>query len=295
MEGACWIQFAPGGGNYLQGIVRGEPPPKLESPIRFEGAIYMPRQGGWSRDQLIVALKLYCELPFGKMHSRNPEIIRYAHLIGRTPSALAMKLTNFASLDPEIRGNGRKGLSGASRQDKEIWEEMTSNWLQLAEEVRRIDTTTRVEGSATADVDSEAASYEGRTKSTVVETRLGQGFFRQAVLSSYGFKCCVSGLSVPELLIASHIVPWRADKANRLNPRNGLCLSAIHDRAFDQGLLTISEDMCVVLSKKLKQIKSASFVDSTFRVYDGQPIHLPLKFFPDAEFLNHHRTCIFEG
>ena len=53
----------------------------------------------WTRKQLLVAFMLYCQLPFGKLHSRNPEIVKYAELIGRTPSALAMKLSNIASLD----------------------------------------------------------------------------------------------------------------------------------------------------------------------------------------------------
>jgi putative restriction endonuclease len=61
-------------------------------------------------------------MPFGKMHYRNPEIIKYAGVIGRTPSALAMKLSNIASLDPAITTTGRKGLIGASATDKAMWE-----------------------------------------------------------------------------------------------------------------------------------------------------------------------------
>jgi predicted restriction endonuclease len=252
----------------------------------------MPRQDQWTRKQLLVALKLYCELPFGRMHSKNPEIIRYAKMIGRTPSALAMKLTNFASLDPAIRASGRSGLSGASRQDKEIWEEMTSNWQILAEEVEQI----RLDDDRSSPVEAaemEPDSYEGFTKSSHIEVRLRQGFFRQAVLSAYEYKCCISGLPVRELLVASHIVPWRSNKSNRLNPRNGLCLSVIHDRSFDLGLLTLSEDLRIVLSRKIQRLKASPYIDNTFRVYEGQPIHLPRKFSPAPEFLRYHRTHIF--
>lgn len=56
--------------------------------------------GRWNRDQLKLAYYLYCQLPFGKFHHRNPEVMKLATLIGRTPSAVAMKLSNFASLDP---------------------------------------------------------------------------------------------------------------------------------------------------------------------------------------------------
>ena len=255
----------------------------------------MPRQDGWSREQLIVALKLYCEMPFGKMHSKNPEIIRYAKLINRTPSALAMKLTNFASLDPEIRSSGRKGLSGASRQDKEIWGELTSNWARLAEEISRVSPEVADGQSETSESEMGTSIYTGTTKTALVEARVGQNFFRKAVLSAYEFRCCITGLPVPELLVASHIVPWRTDIANRLNPRNGLCLSAIHDRAFDLGLLTISEDLRVLLSAKLKRLKPEPFVSNTFHIYDGRPIKLPKKFFPNNDFLLHHRQSVFRG
>jgi predicted restriction endonuclease len=59
----------------------------------------------------------------------------------------------------------------------------------------------------------------------------------------------MSGLSDSRLLIASHIVPWSSDKQIRLNPSNGLCLSAIHDRAFDKGLMTLSDDLKIVISE----------------------------------------------
>ncbi|MFN9133049.1 MAG: HNH endonuclease, partial [Phycisphaerales bacterium] len=60
----------------------------------------------WNRDQLVRTLALYCQIPFGKMHSRNPAVVAVAGVIGRTPSAVALKLVNFASLDPELRGRG---------------------------------------------------------------------------------------------------------------------------------------------------------------------------------------------
>jgi len=64
----------------------------------------------WTYEQLLVAFTLYSQIPFGKLHARNPDIIHYANLIGRTPSALAMKLVNIASLDPFIIESGRSGL-----------------------------------------------------------------------------------------------------------------------------------------------------------------------------------------
>lgn len=253
----------------------------------------MSKPEGWSRGQLIFALKLYCEIPFGKMHSRNPEIIRCARLIGRTPSAVAMKLTNFASLDPEFRSSGRKGLIRASRADRDIWEEMTSDWSRLAAQISKVQSTLGEPSPRNHGPQYDPKSYFGGTRDAVVQARIGQGFFRTAVLSAYDFKCCITGLPIPELLVASHILPWADDVANRLNPRNGLCLSAIHDRAFDLGLITISVNLRVVLSTKLRRLKANSYINNTFCAYEDQPILLPTKFSPEADFLKHHREHVF--
>ena len=88
----------------------------------------------WTRQQLLVALSLYCRLPYGRIHHRNPEIIRYAKAIGRTPSALAMKLVNIAGIDPVITSSGRRGLTNASRSDREIWEQMHADWNRFVAE-----------------------------------------------------------------------------------------------------------------------------------------------------------------
>jgi hypothetical protein len=255
----------------------------------------VPVRKDWSREQLVVALKLYCEIPFGKMHSRNPEIVHFANLINRTPSALAMKLTNFASLDPEIRSSGRKGLSGASKSDKKIWDEMNSDWPGIAKEIDDVESSLGVVHENDSEVDGDLESYTGKTRSAVIEARVGQSFFRQAVLSAYDFRCCITGFSIPELLVASHIVPWRDDKDNRLNPRNGLCLSAVHDRAFDLGFITISDDLSLQLSNRLQKLNADPYVNNTFCKYEGRPIHLPNKFSPDMGFLKRHREICFRG
>ena len=104
----------------------------------------------------------------------------------------------------------------------------------------------------------------------------------------------MSGTKEPKLLVASHIVPWSKDKKNRLNPRNGLCLSAIHDRAFDKGLIALSDDLRVVVSRELAQQKE-KFVVETFEPLEGKSITVPRRFKPDLEFIRYHRREIFLG
>lgn len=255
--------------------------------------------GRWTHEQLKLAFHLYCQLPFGKLHSRNPEIIELAGLIGRTPSAVAMKLVNFASLDPAITSTGRSGLGNASSLDREIWAEFHADWEGLAIECCRLRTALAeskgVVATPVLDMD-EAASLEdftGETRRVVTEQRIKQHFFRRAVLSSYRGRCCMSGLSEPRLLIASHIVPWSKDKANRLNPSNGLCLSSLHDRAFDKGLLTVTLDYKIMVSPLLEKQCANEFVRHAFLDLNGKSIELPERFAPHEAFFEFHNANIF--
>lgn len=248
----------------------------------------------WTKEQLKLAFHLYCQLPFGRLHSRNPEIIQLAKLIGRTPGAVAMKLVNFASLDPAITSTGRAGLGNAGSLDKEVWTEFHADWEKLAVECemlrRNLDHATPPEDEADELLIPE--DYSGETRRVVTEQRIKQNFFRRAVLSSYRGRCCMSGLSEARLLVASHIVPWSKDKANRLNPSNGLCLSAIHDRAFDKGLITLTDDLKIVVSEELKR-KNEPFIIEVLLPLNGRTIEPPERFAPQAEFIAWHRSKLF--
>jgi len=259
--------------------------------------VNMKSTGRWTKDQLKLAFNLYCQLPFGKLHSRNPEIIELAKLIGRTSSAVAMKLVNFASLDPSITNSGRSGLGNASSLDREVWEEFHSDWEKLALACALLNQRLRAEhgnplGNQEVDETFDLSDFTGETRQVLTEQRIKQSFFRRAVLASYRGRCCLSGLSESRLLIASHIVPWSRDKTNRLNPSNGLCLSALHDKAFDYGLFTLDEHFCVVVSDELKR-KKEPFIQTAFLAIEGKSIEFPERFSPGPTFLERHRTEIF--
>jgi putative restriction endonuclease len=128
-----------------------------------------------------------------------------------------------------------------------------------------------------------------------VKVRRGQQFFRQAILSAYGVRCCISGINVPRLLVASHIKPWGKFPSERLNPQNGLCLSTLHDAAFDAGLITLDEKLSVVLSKRLRSFFPQPALEQSFVPFEGKPIRLPEKLAePDTDFLRFHREIIFK-
>ena len=248
----------------------------------------------WTRQQLLVAFYLYCRIPFGKIHYRDPEVIRYSKAIDRTPSALAMRLANIASIDPVITSTGRRGLShGATVDVRNMWNEMQGNWEGFIVEAQQaldcLGIATESE-KASKDDEDDSSREIGEDRITLTTVRRGQSFFRAAVLSAYNYRCCITGLSIPALLIASHIVPWRDDATNRVNPRNGLLLSALHDRAFDRGLITINDDFTVRVSRVFED---DGFFSSSVFAYDGLPIRKPERFTPNREFLAYHREHVF--
>lgn len=248
----------------------------------------------WTRDQVKLAFHLYCQLPFGKLHSRNPEIIRLASLIGRTPSAVAMKLVNLASLDPSITETGRKGLGNASDLDREVWNEFHTDWERVAVECAATLAQYAEEQESAVSPDDEVplSDYTGETRAVISQQRVRQNFFRRAVLASYNGRCCMSGLADSRLLVASHIVPWKSDKTNRLNPSNGLCLSALHDKAFDRGLISLSDHYEIHVSEAIKRANDP-FLAKVLIPIEGTRIQLPERFYPSKAFIEHHRQNVF--
>jgi predicted restriction endonuclease len=212
-----------------------------------------------------------------------------------------MKLCNFAALDPVQKARGIRGLPGATKQDKEMWDEFHTNLSALGTESEDVlhdlftkDETKELDFLAGDRVQLVAPSGPTEVQTTV-NVRRGQQFFRQSVLTAYGIRCCISGINVPRLLVASHIKPWGKFPEERLNPRNGLCLSTLHDAAFDAGLITLDETLNVVLSKRLRSFFPQPALEQNFVPFEGRAVRLPQKLAePDENFLRFHRERIFQ-
>jgi putative restriction endonuclease len=249
----------------------------------------------WTRDELILAINLYCKLPFGRLHRLNPEVIYLANLIGRTSSSVAYKLVNFASLDPSLKLRGIKGASNASNFDKEIWKEFTNHWDELPFESEKL--LAKIEKTTVEKLNNIPESElpkEGKTREQVVKVRVNQSFFRSSILASYNNTCCITGIRLPELLIAGHIKPWSLDEKNRLNPQNGMAINALHDKAFESGIITITPDYKIKISPILLKQKISKSIEDYFLKYNNQDIFLPSRFLPDIEFLKYHNEIRFK-
>ncbi|MCY4575458.1 MAG: HNH endonuclease [Chloroflexi bacterium] len=256
----------------------------------------LPARRRWTREELLIVLDLYCRIPFGQFDYHNPQVIRVAEAVERTPSAVAMKLGNLASLDPGLKQRGVSGLGNASASDKAIWQEMHADWTAFTSEslTARQNHGLVDKAESTEALESEAVRDRITEREATTTQRVGQNFFRDALLSAYNYKCCIPGLTLEPLLVASHIVPWRDDAKNRLNPRNGLLLSVLHDKAFDRGFLTLDDDLIIRVARGHIPSADEFFVQSVAS-YDGQAISPPEKFRPHPDFLAYHRENIFLG
>jgi len=249
----------------------------------------------WTKDQTIIAFNFYCKIPFNKVTSSHPEIIKVANAIGRSVNSVKMKIGNFGSFDPELKKRGIVGLANASKLDEEVWDEFNNNWEELAFKSESI--ISEIQGNdfstATTEDNEQFIFAEGLEKERLVKTRVNQNFFRQTVLSAYNFSCCVTNIDVPDLLIASHIIPWNKATKERLNPRNGLCLNALHDKAFDRGLMTITPDFEIKISPKILKNPSIT-INLWIASFNGKFITAPERFVPSKEFLEYHNNNIFQ-
>lgn len=133
---------------------------------------------------------------------------------------------------------------------------------------------------------------KGRDATATTCVRLGQGYFRKMVLQNFGNQCCITGLDVPEVLRASHIVPWASDEANRMNPENGLCLSATYDAAFDKHLISFDDDYRMIVSREIKDYYTKEITKTYFENFEGKQMTLPTLFLPSKELLKKHRKSM---
>jgi putative restriction endonuclease len=244
----------------------------------------------WTREELILAINLYCKTPFGRLSSTTKEIKELAKLLERTSSSVALKLVNFSSLDPSLQARGIKGMGNASKLDKQVWEEFYNNWdAALFESETLLAKTRDTTIEELNEINFNDLPKEGKEKEQLIKTRVNQSIFRKIILATYNNTCCITGITNSDLLIASHIVPWSKDVKNRLNPMNGLCLNALHDKAFDKGLITISaEDYSIKVSSKLKVKGAPKIVEQYFFQIEKKLINLPDKFLPDRGLLRIH-------
>lgn len=253
----------------------------------------------WTREEVFLTINLYCKLPYRKLRQSTPGVRELALLLNRTPSAISKRCCNYVQFDP-VESQRVKGFTRAAKLDKSIWEEINCDWDSFAIESEQIEQEIR-EKQTVPPSQSDAVIFEdtwfpvGLTKEQIVRVRIGQRFFREAVLTAYNRRCCVTGIAHDALLVASHIKPWKDSdpKTERANPRNGLCLSPLYDKAFDAGLMTVDDEYKIKFSSSVLSSTDKELAEKFFYSYQGKQLSLPDRFTPEQQFFEHHRNHIF--
>lgn len=249
----------------------------------------------WTEEQITVVLYEYCRRPFGQFSGKKPFIMELGKLLHRTPGAIVRKVGNLAHFDPQMKARGVGGLEHTGKLDAVVWNRYFGHWDQLAFDAEKLiaafkekELETSLEESLSIDLSS---LPQGKERKQEIKRRINQDFFRKTVLSSYDFKCCITGINNPALIQAIHIVGWSEDEENRTNPQNGLCLNVLFHKAYDENLLGISPDYEIFISdrfwgERLKEVDSGTV--NYIRSFDRQKLILPRRFSPDREMLALH-------
>lgn len=217
------------------------------------------QQNRWTREELILTLSVYFQLPFGRLNRVN------FSFLGQFQIRQKMLI-----------------LSQRRNNEKEEAQRIKAKLLN-----KPIEETLHIT----------QRDLEGREKETVIKQRVNQTAFRSMILYNYEERCAITGINIPDLLVASHIIPW-ADSTpkQKLNPENGICLSALYDKAFDRGLITISpDDYTIYLSSALCEYETQSYFDKHFGHIAGQKLIMPIEHRPNRDYLAYHRDRIFKG
>ncbi len=255
---------------------------KIANISRFPQDSTMAKRNLWTREEIQRALVLYLGTPFGQIHSGNPKIIELARQIGRTPSAIALKMSNLAGIDESL---DRKGMANSSALDKQVWQE----FLAAPDTVVAVSETMHDNIQYAQKEYPEAHSFgEGTNQIVRTTQRRGQGFFRRTILTSYGSRCALTDLDDPRLLVASHIIGWAERAQTRLNPHNGICLNALHDRAFDKHLISFGENFELLVADNLPR-KTSELLHKV----KHQNLRMPERFLPSQDFLEAHRQQFY--
>lgn len=202
----------------------------------------MARGQKWSLEETKMAFYLWRVLPDKQCDDQDPIIISLAQALDRTPNSVAMKIWNIAAYDEQRVLKGKKGLTNGSKLDREIWGLFSHNEGAFLNECCELYEATTINSKHRITIEKLIELPEGKEREAIVAQRVNQNYFRKQVLSNYDSHCCLTNLDNTNVLMASHIKPWSAsDPKEKLDPSNGLLLNAFHDKAFDQGLMTIKK------------------------------------------------------
>lgn len=241
----------------------------------------------WTHEEFILALDLYFRISFGSIHKNNPDIIKLSELIGRTPSSVAMRLSNYAANDPELQARGIKGLVGGGNACLKYWNDYSQNRGKLLAEaaICRL----RLLNNPLAE------NYHVTEWDNLVDEMYNLPF-QTMVQNNYKGKCAVTGIEIPQILVGTHILPVSENESESNNPANGILLSLNYAKAFVDGLIGFSPDYHIYISDALRAHQFDTGYAAMFKRYEKATLHVgEVIAKPDPRFLEWHMDTVFNS
>lgn len=242
----------------------------------------------WSREEFILALDLYFRIPFGQISKSNPDIIKLADFIGRTPSSVGMRLSNYANCDPELKATGIKGLAGGQQQCQPYWDEFANARGKLI--------TAAIESRTQLIEAHRRESNEFYTHKSEWDNLVNEMYdykFQDIVAKNYHGHCAISGMKAKQFLVGCHIIPSCENEAESMKASNGILLNLLYARAYVEGLIGFDTKYKIHFSLDIKKHK---FEDGfhLFKRYEGEHLQLgDVIIKPDTAFLEWHMDTVF--
>ena len=244
----------------------------------------------WTWEETLQAFLLYMVLPKNELDDKGAEVMALADRLDRTANSVALKIWNIAAYDENRVARGRVGMKHGSKLDAQVWEVFKERGDDLLDEALELfgdEALSSIDKKLPAS-DGSVTRAQGETREAVTRVRVGQGYFRNSLIDSYGQRCCITGIALPELLVASHIKPWKVSDAHeKVDSRNGLLLNALHDKAFDKGLITLDSEYRIRVSTRGRS-------EALLARYDKQRISLPTFALPGKAYIEYHSDVIFQ-
>lgn len=244
----------------------------------------------WTRDEFILALDLYFRTPFGQIHKNNPDIIKLAEFIGRTPSSVGMRLSNYANCDPKLKAAGIKGLDGGKEKCQPYWDEFANSRGKLMSAA--IEARTHIVESH-SNGGNQFYTHVSEWDNLVNE--MYDYAFQDIVSKNYQSHCAISGMKASQFLVGCHIIPSSENEKEAMKASNGIFLNILYARAFVEGLIGFDTNYKIHFSPELQSHKLENGYH-LFKRYEGESLKLgDVVVKPDVNFLEWHMDTVFKG
>ena len=212
------------------------------------------RSNVWSDEELIVVCYIY-----NSDWSYTEKIRRALQYLGRNESSVKFRFGNF---DNFRKGAG--GFANGGTHARKTWDKYQENPSEMADLAISLFNGGQV--GSTSNSESEMAT-----------------------LTCAGNRCCVTGISEPMFLIASHIKPWSVCEAKeKTDVHNALCLNTFHDSLFDKYRMTVNESMEIIYDPKLEDCIPEKTYRSMIQEYTEIKVNESNK--PATKYLDYHNN-----